>query len=239
MTVGSEPTELADGLGFGMSVIGTEPLAQLTAALNLLCEKVADHTERAVVVLRVGPMPNPDRAWPGAVGIQEVNRWERAVHRLTRLGAATIGVVDGTCAGPALDLVLSTDYRIGTTDMRLLLPINDGHFWPGMALHRLVQQVGAGMARRVIMWREDITADDAVAMAVIDRVCTDLEAAAHEATVLFGRIAEPELAIRRQLLLEAATTGFDEALGAHLAACDRELRRLSGATKTSAGAEIP
>jgi len=34
-----------------------------------------------------------------------------------------------------------------------------------------------------------------------------------------------ELSIRRRLLLEAASTSFEDALGAHLAACDRALRR--------------
>ena len=46
------------------------------------------------------------------------------------------------------------------------------------------------------------------------------------AVVMLGRVAGAEHAIRRQLLLEAATTSYEDALGAHLAACDRELRRL-------------
>ncbi|KOG89867.1 enoyl-CoA hydratase, partial [Streptomyces varsoviensis] len=33
-----------------------------------------------------------------------------------------------------------------------------------------------------------------------------------------------DLAIRRQLLLDARTTSFEDALGPHLAACDRLLR---------------
>jgi|SRR5882757_1224407 len=36
-----------------------------------------------------------------------------------------------------------------------------------------------------------------------------------------------EPAIRRQLMYDAATTSFEEALGAHLAACDRMLRQAS------------
>ena len=36
-----------------------------------------------------------------------------------------------------------------------------------------------------------------------------------------------ELAIRRQLMLEAPTATFEDALGVHLAACDRSLRRLA------------
>jgi isomerase DpgB len=36
-----------------------------------------------------------------------------------------------------------------------------------------------------------------------------------------------ELAIRRQLMLEAMTTTFEDALGTHLAACDRALRSVA------------
>ena len=32
--------------------------------------------------------------------------------------------------------------------------------------------------------------------------------------------------MRRQLMLDAATTTFENALGSHLAACDRVLRRI-------------
>ncbi|MEK8174877.1 hypothetical protein NKH77_54940 [Streptomyces sp. M19] len=50
-----------------------------------------------------------------------------------------------------------------------------------------------------------------------------------------GRISDQELAVRRQLLLEAASVEYDEALGVHLAACDRELRRLRGNTADARG----
>jgi isomerase DpgB len=37
--------------------------------------------------------------------------------------------------------------------------------------------------------------------------------------------AMSELAVRRRLLLEAPSATFEDALGAHLAACDRLMRR--------------
>jgi isomerase DpgB len=40
-----------------------------------------------------------------------------------------------------------------------------------------------------------------------------------------GAVAGAELAIRRQLLLDAPTVSFDDALGVHLAACDRAIRQ--------------
>ena len=55
----------------------------------------------------------------------------------------------------------------------------------------------------------------------------DTAAALTASLALIGTLSGPEVSIRRQLMLDAATVGFEESLGAHLAACDRALRRVS------------
>jgi isomerase DpgB len=229
---GCELTGLPDGLGHRLAVPGRADLPALTEAVGALADLVsdrADRNDRTVFVVELGPGGDLDREWPGPVTIQQVNRWERAVRRLGRLPAAGVGTLDGTCGGPALELALATDFRICTPGLRLLLPVNDGHFWPGMAVHRLVQQVGPARARQLVMWSGDVTAEWAVGAGLVDRVTDDLGTAVHEAAALLGRVSDAELAIRRQLLEEALCTTPEEALGGHLAACDRELRRLAAA----------
>lgn len=227
MDDGCALTELADGLGHHLVVPGRATLPALTRSVNDLADRVSDRTGPTVFVIELGPTGDPRREWPGDVTIQEVNRWERAVRRLTRLPAAGIGMLRDTCGGPALELALATDFRMCTPALQLLLPVNDGHFWPGMAVHRLVQQVGLSRARQVVLWGGDITADWAVTAGLVDRVAEDVGAAVHEAATLLGRISDAELAIRRQLLVEALSSTPEEALGTHLAACDRELRRVA------------
>jgi isomerase DpgB len=56
---------------------------------------------------------------------------------------------------------------------------------------------------------------------VADNVTSSAEKAMEVAAAAVGA----ELAIRRQLVLEAPATTFEDALGTHLAACDRALRR--------------
>lgn len=223
----SEPdlTELPDGLGLSVAVNGERTLRELTTTVNTLCDRVEERAQRTVVVLcfdEVGAC----REWPGGVGIQEVNRWERALRRLERLPAVTIAVARGTCGGPTLDLWLTADLRIGSTDLNLLLPINDGLFWPGMALYRLVQNIGLAHARRLVLWGGELPGEAAAELGLVDELCADPDEAARTATVLAGRVSDREHGVRRQLLIEAATTEFDDALGVHLSACDRELRRL-------------
>ncbi|MFV2104389.1 enoyl-CoA-hydratase DpgB [Micromonospora sp. LOL_024] len=222
-----EVVELTDGLGFQLRIEGDCPLDRAASVVDALCRQVGERGGQHVVVLRLAGVP-ADSSWPGAVEVQQVNRWERALRRLERLTAANIGVAEGTCGGPALDLLLAADYRIATADLRLLLPVNEAHFWPGMAMYRLVAQLGMCRARQLVLWGHEILADRALATGLVDEVARDPEEAVQAATVFLGRLSGRELAVRRQLLLEAHSTSYEEALGAHLAACDRELRRVSG-----------
>jgi isomerase DpgB len=70
-------------------------------------------------------------------------------------------------------------------------------------------------------------AADAVAMHVIDELTSDTPGALAAAEELAEAIPGAELAIRRQLMQDAPAVSFEDALGAHLAACDRVLRRES------------
>ncbi|MBT2415474.1 enoyl-CoA hydratase/isomerase family protein [Streptomyces sp. ISL-12] len=224
--VARDVAEFIDGLGLILTVDGTRPLDELTAAVTSVCARAEEDGGRNVVVLRLRSA-RPDRSWPGRVRIGEVNRWERAVRRVERLAAVTVAVPEGVCGGPALDLLLTTDFRIASPDFRLLLPVNNEHFWPGMAVHRLVGQLGAAQARRLVLWGHEITADQAVSLGLVNEIGHDLEEALRAAVVMLGRLSGAEVAIRRSLILEASATPYEEAIGSHLAACDRELRRLA------------
>ncbi|MDT0440121.1 MULTISPECIES: enoyl-CoA-hydratase DpgB [Streptomyces] len=229
-------TGLPGGLGIVARLDGASPLPELTATLNAVCEEAEQQRERTVVVLRFTHTSPQTREWPADVTVQEVNRWERAVRRLERLDNVNIAAAQGTCGGPALDLLLAADFRIGTPDLRLMLPINDGHFWPGMALYRLVRHIGLARARRIVLWDSAITLATATELGVVDQVSDDLDEAVHTAAVLRGRLSDRETRIRRRLLEEAASAEYDDALGAHLAACDRELRRLRAGRADGAAA---
>jgi isomerase DpgB len=127
-----------------------------------------------------------------------------------------------------LELLLATDYRIASGDLRLHLPVNSGLVWPGMVVHRLVNQTGMGRARQLLWGGHEITAQRALEAGLVDEISATPSDALGAAVSRLGQIPGTELAIRRQLMLEAPETSFEEALGSHLAACDRELRRRQG-----------
>ncbi len=226
MDVRKDAPELAGALALTWEAGQGRTLADLTASLDAVCDRAEDAADGATVItLWLGATAPDARSWPEETTIRQVNRWERAVRRLECLTAVSIGVASGTCGGPALDLLPATDYRIATADLRLLLPVHTSRLWPGMAVHRLVNQLGVARARQLLMWGSELTAERGLRLGLIDEIAPDATEAVRAAVLLLGRAAGPDLAVLRQLMLEAPVTSYDEALGVHLAACERELRR--------------
>lgn len=203
---------------------GRQPLsAAPVAALAAVCDSAEDRGEHGTVIVHVSGAP--EGAWAGDMPIALVSKWERALRRVERLRAVTIAVAEGDCGGLALDALLATDYRIAANSVRLLVTANGGVVWPGMALYRLCHQAGAAAGRRAVLFGTPIEASSALAVGLIDELTSDAASALAAAAEVAGAFSAAELAVRRQLMLDAPATSFEDALGVHLAACDRTLRR--------------
>jgi isomerase DpgB len=191
--------------------------------LAALCDRVEDAGPGAAAVLRVTGAPEKD--WVAGLDTALVTKWERTLRRFERLPAVTVAVADGETGGTALDAFLAADLRLAAPGTRLTLPGDGEATWPGMAAFRLVRLLGAGRARRAVLFGDPIGAPEAIGLGLVDDVVDDPDTALTELLSRYGGDGGSELAVRRQLLLDAATTPFEEALGSHLAACDRALRR--------------
>jgi isomerase DpgB len=201
----------------------------LLTKVSALCDRVEDDADDAVVVLHLIGADDPDGLgpWPGSVAIHLVNKWERALRRLERLEAVTITVTEGVCAGPALNVLLSSDYRIAAGGTVLSLASEPADPWPGMAVHRLAHQIGVARARQLVLFGSRLTAPRALEIGLLDEVTELPGAAALAMARRAGELPGKEVAIRRRLLLDAMTSSFEDSLGVHLAACDRALRSRS------------
>ncbi|HET8660211.1 MAG TPA: enoyl-CoA-hydratase DpgB [Micromonosporaceae bacterium] len=208
-------------------VHGGQPLSvESVAAVSALCDRAEDRGGDARVVVQVSG--TPEGAWAGGLTVALVGKWERALRRLERLPMATIAVATGDCGGIALDALLATDYRIAATSVRLMMPAAAGVIWPGMALYRIARQgSNAAAIRRAVLFGVPLDAADALALHVVHEITDDLPNALAAAITLSGAVSGTELAVRRQLMFDAATVSFEDALGVHLAACDRTLRQAS------------
>ncbi|MEU8685990.1 enoyl-CoA-hydratase DpgB [Streptomyces sp. NPDC048611] len=210
---------LGDEAPVALELDGRASLPELTALLHQACDRAEDGRRAAALLLRVS---NPG-VWPEDLGIHQVNRWERAVRRLELLGALTVCTVDGLCGGAALDVLLAADRRIAGSGLHILLHGRDGMPWPGMTLYRLAHQAGAAQTRRLLLRGDGPDAEAALALGLVDEISDD-PARAEAVLGELGRARPAEMAIRRRLVLEAMTTSYEDAIGPHLAACDRSLR---------------
>ena len=205
---------------------GAEPLVAATVkAVTELCDRAEDGADGIVTVRVTG---SPDSSWTGGLDIPLLTKWERALRRLERLPLATVAVAAGDCGGTALDAFLAADLRVALPGARLLLPRDATATWPGMAGFRLVQLAGAARTRKSVLFGHPITAADALTLGIVDEIAEDPATALAAAAELVSGLSGKEVAIRRQLLFDATTTSFEDALGAHLAACDRAMRRSAG-----------
>ncbi|MGP4087253.1 enoyl-CoA-hydratase DpgB [Streptomyces sp. KR55] len=207
-----------------LSIDGTQPLsAAAVRDITALCDRVEDRGEGGTVTLKVTGAPAP--GWTDGLAVALVTKWERALRRLERLPAATVALAAGDCGGQALDAFLAADIRIATRDTRLVVPFDGESTWPGLAMFRLVQIAGSARIRRAVLFGQPVKASEALMLGIADELTEDLNGAAAATAQRLAGLSGKELAIRRQLLFDAVTTGFEDALGAHLAACDRSLRR--------------
>lgn len=206
-----------------LQIDGGRPLTvDLVAEVEAFNERVEDG-HASLVVIRVGGAPT-DRGLD-QITVNLVRQWERALRRLERLGAATVALAEGDVGGVAMEALLATDHRIATSNVRLLLPASSEAVWPGMLLYRLANQIGVAHVRRAVLFGAPVSAGAAFDLGLVDAVVPDAEAALACVANLTATYSGTELAIRRQLMLDATTTSFEDALGTHLAACDRALRR--------------
>lgn len=214
--------------------------AELIDEVNRECDRIEDSSKDSVllVLLRAdrdgAPVGEP---WPHDTGIHMVNQWERALRRIERLPGASLAVVEGDCTGLALETLLVTDHRVAVRGARLRIAATGENAWPGMALYRLANQVSAGLVRGFALFGAELPAERAVEWGLLDALGEDPDALARAALDRLGGRRGKEVALRRRLLLDATTTSFEDALGAHLAACDRALRLARSGPDAAEGGE--
>jgi isomerase DpgB len=220
-------TDVVGGSDLTLRVDGSRALsAESVAELGAVCDAAEDGDADGFVIVRVSGVPEPQ--WTSDLSVALVSKWERGLRRLERLPAVTIAVADNDCGGIALDALLATDYRIMPASAKLVVPVVAGAAWPGMALYRLARQASGGApVRKAVLFGTPIGADLAKAIGVIDEVADNAAMTIEKAMEMAAATEGTELAIRRQLMMEAPTSTFEDALGVHLAACDRALRRPS------------
>nr|ADU56169.1 hypothetical protein CA915-48 [uncultured organism CA915] len=207
-----------------LHVDGSKPISPASVeAVLKICDQAEDQYGSGPLVVHVSGAPQP--GWTTDVSVGLLTKWERAVRRLEHLGRITVAVAADVCGGTAFELLLATDVRIAVTGASFVVTSGGDATWPGMALYRLARQGTGAPLRKAALLGTVIAAEAAVAAGLIDIVVDEADEAVVAITAASATVSGKELAIRRRLMLDAPQQSFEDALGSHLAACDRALRR--------------
>lgn len=201
----------------------TKPLsAAMVATISAACDRVEDDREgaRFVLYLQGGSTRHADVSWPGEqASLQLVNSWERVLRRLEQFSHPTFGAADGWCNSAALEVLLCCDFRIATAGMCVRRePRNLA--WPGMFVYRLAKELGIAKARSLLRAKE-IPAHDAASLGLVEIVTSNLDECVEQ---LVRGCNAPAVSTMRTLLSESFATTYENAIGIHLAACDKFIR---------------
>lgn len=214
-----------------IEVNGSGPVcSELTAHLGNAIDQAEDLGPGAIMLIHLAGHVDPAavRPWPGQIDVQSVQKWERVLRRIERSNLATILFVEHACSAVALDLLAVADRRIASGDFFVPSPISGGNVWPSMTLYRLARQIGESIARKAVLEADGISAQRGIELHIIDEIIDVGTDKADRTTRLFRNTPPEDFAVARRLMQDSLSTNFDEALGAHLAACDRTLRASSG-----------
>jgi len=133
-------------------------------------------------------------AWGGLPALEMWRDWTRAGHRafeaLARLRVPLIVALTGHAFGGGLELAAVGDIRIAETGIKLGLPESGLGMAPGWSgTQRLVRRFGAASVRRMALTGRMFTADEGLALGLVDEV-TEVGGALARADALAADVAK-------------------------------------------------
>jgi len=144
-------------------------------------------------------------------GRERMRRTHRLVRLMARGGLPIVAAVEGWCAGAGLALACACDTIVAAEDARFMAGFHRIGLMADLGLaHFLPARIGAGRARRIMLYHEQLTAPEAERIGLADFVAPKghaLPAALEKARFLAEEAPAP---IR--LMKEMLAGGLEEAL---------------------------
>jgi enoyl-CoA hydratase/carnithine racemase len=154
-------------------------------ALGTACDTVeTDETVCVAILTGVGKAfcaGGDIKAWGAMKAEQFGHQWVRLGHRvfsrLAGLRMPVIAALNGHALGGGLELAGTADIRIAERGIKIGLPETSLGMVPGWSgTQRLVGRFGAQAVRRMVLGGEIFSADEALALGIVDRVVEKGEA---------------------------------------------------------------
>ncbi len=228
------PCENGDGMIAKVTINRPDKLNALnqdvTSSIKEMCKWAEENDSiRCVVITGAKPNPPPEgkRAKPNAFvagaditefvgkGSEEIRELFRdnAIEAIWHLNKPTIAMVDGFALGGGCEVACSCDIRIasdrsifGTPEIKLgLIPGYGGS-------QRLVHLVGYGRAMEMMMTGNNVSAEDAYRMGIVNHLCTpeDLESKTMEIAQTIASKSMHTLRVAKQTIRASLDNGITD-----------------------------
>jgi enoyl-CoA hydratase/carnithine racemase len=158
-----------------------------------------------------------DQARADSAGVQRYEEIaEGAQLRLQQCDRPVLAMIRGYCLGGGLNIALASDLRVAADDARLGIPAaRIGLGYRASSTKNLVDTIGPANAREVLLTGRQFTADEALAMGLVNRVvpAAALQDAVLEYCGLFADNAPLTMRTAKRIIREVLKShaGFDAA----------------------------
>ncbi len=149
------------------------------------------------------------------LGRSETRRRQEVYTRIEQLEIPSIAAVNGWALGTGLELALVCTLRVASSNARMGQPEVKLGIIPGAGgTFRLPRLVGVGRAMEMILTGEPVTADEALAMGLVNRVVLAENLMAEVRTLAEALAARPKLALQyaKEAVLRSAEGAMAQAL---------------------------
>jgi enoyl-CoA hydratase/carnithine racemase len=233
--------EIADGIA-RLWVRRPEKLnaldAEMVDSLIPLCRQIESSAARVVILSGEGGKAfsagGDIAAWSGwspeAFGTHWVRDGHTAFDALARLRQPVIAVLNGHALGGGLELAACADLRIAEAHVKLGQPETGLGIIPGWSgTQRAVRRFGAQTVRRMALFGEVFTADQGLALGLVDQVVPSGAGLAAAETAAARVLERGGRATELTKMLVNAAEGEErervlEALAGHIAAASADLK---------------
>jgi enoyl-CoA hydratase/carnithine racemase len=152
------------------NALGRRELDTLRAAV---AEIAASESVRVLVLTGEG-----DKTFCAGASLQELNAgeirgddYQDMTDAIAGLEIPTICAISGNVFGGGVELALSCDFRIGIEGTRMRVPAATiGLCYPVRGIERFVQRLGPGVAKRILVASETLSADEMLRIGFLDHL---------------------------------------------------------------------
>lgn len=197
---------------------------QVTVDLNTVADAIANEPDVRIVVIT-----GTGRSFSTGIDLKQLStdqiemsyhhRFERALRAFETMEKIVIVGIKEYCLGGGLQLALACDIRVAADNSILGLPAIKESLIPGLGTYRLSHYVGLGRAKRLVLSGENVNAQEAYAIGLVDYLVplAEFESRLEQVVKQYLRVCSVATVKSKILVNDSFELGYDDILKEYFA----------------------